>query len=151
MPPDTAHTADTRIYFDSPVTRAESFAATRGASAKEALAKIAQLIPGEILGAYGAALGTLPLFTAAQQPWIGLVCYVLGIAGTIWYVGWRIGKGFKKQRHLIVYAAAFAIWAYSLTGKTTLPWIYHPGAAALLPIFGSVVAYKIKLPKKEVK
>jgi hypothetical protein len=128
---------DSRIYFDPPVTEAAAFGATKGAKAKGALGKIAQLIPGEILGAYGAALGTLSLFDPAHQPWIGLTCFILGILGTGWYVGWRIGPGIKKQRHLLVYMAAFAVWAYALTGKTTLPWIYHPGVAALLPIGGA--------------
>jgi hypothetical protein len=39
-----------RIYFDPPVTEASSFAATAGEKTKDALGKIAQLIPGEILG-----------------------------------------------------------------------------------------------------
>ena len=140
---------DSRIYFDPPVTEGESFGAQKGVRAKDALSKIAQLIPGEILGAYGAALGTLPLFSAAQQVWVGLTCYLLGIVGTAWYVGWRIGKGIKRQKHILVYMCAFAIWAYSLTGKTVLPWIFQPGVAALLPVIGGVIAYKIKLPKKE--
>jgi hypothetical protein len=144
MPPDN------RIYFDPPVTEPIAFGVEKGKKPKDALAKIAQLIPGEILGAYGAALGTLPLFGAAQL-WVGLGCFVLGIIGTGWYVGWRMGVGLKKQKHVLVYIGAFAVWAYSLTGKTVLPWIYHPGVAALLPIIAGVVAFKIKLPKTEVR
>jgi|ERR1700730_3777376 len=142
---------DSRIYFDAPVTESTAFSAAKTAKAKDALGKIAQLIPGEILGAYGVALGTLPLFDAAQQPWVGLICFLLGIVGTAWYVGWRIGAGIKKQKHMLVYMVAFAVWAYALTGKTVLPWIYHPGVAALLPVIAGVIAYKIKLPKKEVR
>ncbi len=61
---------DSRIYFDPPVAEATTFSVQKGAKAKESLGKIVQLIPGEILGAYGAALGTLPLFNAADQAWI---------------------------------------------------------------------------------
>ena len=142
--------SDSRIYFDPPLKPA-AYSAKPGEKTKDGLAKIAQLVPGEILGAYGAALGTLPLFSASQQPWVGLACFILGIIGTAWYVGWRIGKGVKKQKHVLVYSGAFAVWAYSLTGKTVLPWIFHAGVAALLPVIGGVIAYNIKLPKKEVK
>jgi len=142
---------DSRIYFDPPATEAAAFAATKGTKAKGALGKLAQLIPGEVLGAYGAALGTLSLFDPAHQRWVGLTCFILGIICTGWYVGWQIGSGFKRQRHLLVYMAAFAIWAYALTGKTALPWIYYPSVGALLPIGAAVIVNKIKLPKKEVK
>jgi len=73
---------DNRIYFDPPVTEAKAFAAKKGQKAKDALGKVASLVPGEILGAYGAALGALPTFNADWQPRIGLTCYVLGILGT---------------------------------------------------------------------
>ena len=148
--PSEAVPIEGRIYFDPPI-KAAAFAAKKGEKAKGALGKLAQLIPGEVLGAYGAALGTLHFFEPAQQPWIGLTCFILGIICTAWYVGWQIGPGFKKQRHLLVYMAAFAIWAYSLTGKTALPWIYNPGVGALLPIAAVVVVNKIKLPKRAIK
>lgn len=142
---------DTRIYFDPSVTEPRAFTVTKGEKTKETLGKIAKLIPGEILGGYGAALNALPLFKPAEQPWIALACFVLGIVGTGWYVGWRIGSGIKKQRHLIVYMAAFAVWAYALTGKIATSWVYHPGVAALLPIIAGAVFYKVKLPKLEVR
>jgi hypothetical protein len=142
---------DTRIYFDPPVTEPRAFAASKGEKTKDGLSKLAKLVPGEILGAYGAALGTLPLFSSTAQPWVALACFLLGIVGTGMYVGWRIGAGIKKQSHLLVYMAAFAVWAYSLTGKTALPWIYYPGVAALLPIVAGVAFYRIPLPKKEVR
>ena len=142
---------NTRIFFDPPVTKATTFSAKKGEKTKDGLSKIAKLIPGEILGAYGAALGTLPLFSATQQPWVASICFLLGIIGTGWYVGWRIGSGIRKQKHIFVYMAAFTVWAYSLTGKTSLPWIYHAGVGAILPIITSVIFYNIKLPKKEVR
>ena len=140
-----------RVYFDPPATEATSFAARKGDKTKDALAKIAQLIPGEILGGYGAALSTVPLFRGAQQPWVALGCFILGVIGTGWYVGWQIGKNISEQKHVLVYMSSFAVWAYSLTGKTALPWLYNPGAAALLPIIASVVFAKVKLPKREIR
>lgn len=137
------------IYFDPPTTSSLSFASNRGDRTKDALGKIARLIPGAVLGAYGAGLGTLPLFSNKQQPWVGLILFLLGIIGTAWIVGWQIGSNIKKGRHLIIYMVAFAVWAYSLTGKTALPWIYHPGIAALLPIICGVIFYQIPLPKRE--
>jgi len=144
-------TPDTRIYFDPPVTEGATFAVSREAKTKDTLEKIGKLIPGEILGAYGAALGTLPLFNSKERLWVGAACFILGMIGTGWYVGWRIDSGIVKQKHVLVYMGAFAVWAYSLTGITVLPWIYHPGFAALLPIVAGVIMYKIKLPMREVK
>ncbi|HEU5048583.1 MAG TPA: hypothetical protein VFT64_12155 [Rickettsiales bacterium] len=117
----------------------------------DAIDKIARLIPGEILGAYGAALNTIPLFPEQWRNLVAAACYVLGIIGTGYWYGWCMGDEFKKQRHLMVYMSAFAIWAYSLTGKTVLPWIFQPGFAALLPIIASVIFVKIPLPKEPKK
>lgn len=138
------------IYFDPPSQKL-GFAAPKKNPTKDALGKIAQLIPGPVLGAYGAALATLPLFTVAEQLWVGLGMFILGMAGTFWMVGWQIGKGIKTGRHQLVYVSAFSVWAYSLTGKTALPWIYHPGVAAVLPIIASFIYCQIPLPKRESK
>jgi hypothetical protein len=139
-----------RIYFDPLATEAKTFSATND-KAKDALGKIAQLIPGEILGGYGAALSTVPLFPAQSQQWVALGCFILGVVGTAWYVGWQIGKRISAQKHVLVYCLSFAVWAYSLTGKTALPWIYQSGVAALAPIILGVLLANISLPAKEVK
>jgi len=138
------------IYFDPPAPAGIEFYSPPPPTVKDAVGKIAQLIPGPVLGAYGAALGTLPLFTPGQQPWIGLGLFLLGIAGTAWLVAWQIGRQLYKARHIVVYAFAFAVWAYSLTGHVALPWLYHPGVGALLPIITSFVFYQIRLPRIEV-
>ncbi len=140
-----------RFYFDPPVTSATAFAATEKDKAKDFLAKVGQLVPGEILGAYGSALGAVPLWSPAAQPWVALACFLLGLLGTGWYVGWAIGQGFRRQKHVFVYMSAFAVWAYALTGEVALKLIYHPGLAVLAPIVASVTFAKIQLPKKEVR
>ena len=137
------------IYFDRPDDLA--FHTPDQGRAKDAVGKVAQLIPGPVLGAYGAALGTLPLFSPIQQPWVGGGLFLLGIAGTAWLIAWQMGRRLKKVRHIVVYAVAFGVWAYSLTGKGALPWLYHPGVAALLPILASFVFYQIRLPKIHVR
>ena len=76
--PSEAVPIEGRIYFDPPI-KAAAFAAKKGEKAKGALGMHEQLFPGEVLGAYGAALGTLHFFEPAQQPWIGLTCFILGI------------------------------------------------------------------------
>jgi hypothetical protein len=140
-----------RIYFDPPATEATTFAADGDSGVKEALTKVAQIIPAEILGAYGSALGTVPLWSTTAQPYVAGCCFLLGFLGTGWYVGWAIGQGIRKQKHILVYMVAFAVWAYALTGATALAPIYHPGVAALAPILASVALAKISLPKREVK
>jgi hypothetical protein len=60
------------IYFDQPVDKTIPFAPKKAGNAKDALGKIARLIPGPVLGAYGASLGTLPLFAPATAlGWAG--------------------------------------------------------------------------------
>lgn len=142
---------DKRIYFDPPATEAKTFSATRGAQAKDLLAKIARLIPGEILGAYGFGVTTLPTFDASVREWVGIGWFIAGILGTAWYVGWRIGKHFRKQNHMLVYMWAFAVWAYALTGASVMPHFYLPGLAMLLVAATSVGLAKVKLPAREVR
>lgn len=151
MPTRLVTPSSPRIYFDPPATQARSVDTGQESPAKDVLSKIAQLIPAEVLGAYGAALNTLPLFGTISRPWVALGLFVLGIIGTGWYISWSMGKDVKKSRHLFMYSAAFAVWAYSLTGATVVPWIFQPGAAALLPILFSVAASFTPLPKKEIR
>ena len=144
---------DTRIYFDPPVTNGQTFAARRGDATKRFLAKVAKLIPVEIVGAYKAATLLVPGIQPVKlQIWFYWGLFVLGVAGTVWYVGWRIGTGFAMQRHLLIYAAAFVVWAYAVTGEKLLSKPYYQDAVAgIVLIVASVVFAKIKLPAKEVK
>ena len=141
---------NTWVYFDPPNEAGAAFHKERPDPAKDAVGKIAQLVPGPVLGAYGAALGTMPLFTPSLQPWIGMGLFLLGMAGTAWLVAWAMEPNVKRARHIVVYVLAFAVWAYSLTGMVALPWLYHPGVAVLLPIIGSFVFNQIRLPKVTV-
>lgn len=142
---------DKRIYFDPPVTEAEAYVARKAQKAKDVLDKIGRLIPGEILGAYGMGLAALPTFSGTVRPWVGVGWFVLGIAATGWYVGWRIERNFVRWKHVLVYMWAFALWAYALSGMTVLPWIYHSGVATLLLAATSFVFVIMKLPAKEVR
>lgn len=138
------------IYFDTPKPTELGFAGSEESGAKDAIGKIAQLVPGPVLGAYGAALGTLPLFSESQQAWVGVGLYVLGIAATAWLVSWQIEGGIRKRRHIVAYSTAFAVWAYSLTGRIVLEPVYHEGLGLLLPIVAGFVLYNLRLPKLEV-
>ena len=136
------------IYYDPPVNpQGAAFAPKKEERTKDALGKIARLVPGPVLGAYGASLGTLPLFKVQEQHWVGLALFILGMVGTAWIVGWQMGGNVVKRRHIGVYVLAFAVWAYSLTGEKVLPWVYHPGFAALSPIVLGFILYAIPLPK----
>jgi len=144
---------DERIYFDPPVTEAKTFAARRGQAAKEFLWKIAKLVPVEIVGSYKAATllvpGVQPLGLQLGVYW-GL--FVLGFFGTLWYVGWQMGPGLAKQKHLLVYGAAFVVWAYAVTGDKLLPKpFYQDALAGIVLIVSSVIFSRINLPKKETR
>lgn len=142
--------SDTRIYFDPPVTLGVTVAASKGATTKVYLEKVASLVPVEIVGAYKAAMLLVPLIKPSDiQLWVSWVLFILGIIGTLFYVGWRIGPGFKMQRHLIVYAVAFIVWAYAMTGEQLLssPY-YQPALAAIILIVSSAILGKVKLPKQ---
>ncbi|MGD9850372.1 MAG: hypothetical protein AB7T38_03790 [Nitrospirales bacterium] len=145
--------ADSRIYFDTPVTDAKTYRGRRGEQAKEFLEKVAKLVPVEIVGSYKAAT----LFVEGIQPatlhiWVYWGLFVFGFLGTLWYVGWRMGSGLEKWRHLLVYGGAFVVWAYAVSGEHLLPAPYYQDAlAGIVLIVASVVFGMVKLPAKEVR
>src|SRR5438105_12638100 len=100
-----------RIYFDTAATEARAVSGKKGETAKHYLAKVAKLVPVEIVGAYEAAIllvsGIKPESIHTVVYWI---LFGLGFLGTLWYVGWQIGEEFAKQKHLIVYGAAYVVW-----------------------------------------
>jgi hypothetical protein len=144
-----------RIYFDPPATEFDPPATeTRLLPARDDrtlgyLEKIAQLVPIE--GGYKASTLLVPAIQPARmQPFLYWGLFVLGLLGTLWYVGWQIGPGIKKQRHLWVYGAAFVVWAYATTGDKLLPAPYYQDAVAgIVLVVASLIFGKIKLPKIE--
>jgi hypothetical protein len=137
------------IYFDLPRSASlELNSAPPRSSTRDYLGKVASLVPGPVLGAYGAALGTLPLFSVSEQPIVGGSLFLFGALATVLYVNWQMDASLQRLRHQVVYVAAFIVWAYSLTGKTALPSLYHPGVAALLPILAGFFLSQVQLPKK---
>jgi FtsH-binding integral membrane protein len=141
---------DSRIYFDPPTTAAVTTAARRGEQSKQFLGKVAKLVPVEIVGAYKAATLLVPLIKPDTiHIWFYWGLFALGLVGTFWYVGWRM-TGFAKQRHLLVYCAAYVVWAYAVSGKQLLPEPYYQDAlAGIVLIIASVIFGNIKLPAKE--
>jgi hypothetical protein len=144
---------DSRIYFDKPVTEAKAFSGRKGRQAKEFLEKVAKLVPVEIVGPYKASI----LFVDGIQPatlhiWGYWGLFVLGFLGTLWYVDWRMGSGFEKWRHLLVYGGAFVVWAYAVSGGHLLPFPYYQDAlAGIVLIVASVIFGMVNLPAKEVR
>jgi hypothetical protein len=137
-----------RIYFDPPVTEARQSPAHDDGTLGY-LEKIAQLVPIEIVGGYKASTLLVPAIQPLRlQPLMYWGLFVLGLLGTLWYVGWQMGTGVKKQRHLWVYGAAFVVWAYATTGDKLLPAPYYQDAVAgIVLIVASLIFGKIKLPK----
>jgi hypothetical protein len=142
-----------RIYFDAPKTAGVTVSARKGEAAKQYLDKVARLVPIEIIGGYKAAT----LLVAGVQPatlhlyfYWGL--FLLGLVGTLWYMGWQFASGIAKQKHLMVYAAAFVVWAYATTGDKLLsPPYYQDAVAGILLIVASLFFGKIDLPKRIVQ
>jgi len=145
MPPDS------RIYFDPPATEPRAFAGQKGGAAKAYLQKVAKLVPIEIVGAYESAI----LLASKVDPekariYVYWILFGLAFLGTLWYVGWRIGENYFKQRHLFVYGAAFIVWAYAVSGQRLLPSPYYQDTlAGIVLIIASVIFGRIKLPAKE--
>jgi len=138
------------VLFGAPAKGASAFGGSKS-GAKHYLQKIAKLVPIEIVGSYEAAI----LFAGGVKPdsariWIYWTLFGLGLVGTLWYVGWRIGDRLLKQRHLVVYGAAYIVWAYAISGERLLPFPYYQDAiAAVLLVVASAIFGKVKLPRQE--
>ncbi len=110
------------------------------------LEKIAKLIPSEIIAAYLAMIGFVPLIQIVGNRqvvyWVifGL-CQIL----TPLYLNRQAEKGQPKINHLILSSIAFAVWAYVTTGSSLVPNFYDAALGSIMLIGFSLVSAMVPL------
>ena len=155
-----------RLYYEkttevpvptSSVTKSRSIGTSRSAPPAEAAApardtgggyleKIAKLIPSEIIAAYLAMIGFVPLIKIVGNRQV----IVWGIFGlclilTPLYLNRLADKGQPKINHLVLSTIAFIVWAYVTTGSTLVPDYYDAALGSILLIGFSLVSVMVPL------
>lgn len=126
-----------RLYYPPPVKAVLSKGEESGFDTKQAVEKVAKLIPSEVITGY---TGLISLFAAAQSQRSQLIGYgvafVLGLVLTPVYLNQMAEPGKPKRNHLIVSTFAFAFWSYFTSGRQVAPAFYDIiWASAALIIF----------------
>lgn len=108
-------------------------------SAKEYLEKVAKLIPAEIIAAYLAIIGFVPLIKKASFHegfyWGAFIfCALL----TPVYFYWQAEKDNPNLTHIILSSISFIFWAYSTTGDKIVPAYFDSAIASIAIIVFSV-------------
>jgi hypothetical protein len=117
-----------------------------GEGSKDYLEKVAKLIPTEIIAAYVALLGFVPLIRNGNlHGWFYWAIFLFCSAMTPIYLNWQAEKDQPKKRHTIISTAAFVIWAYSVSGATVIPGLYDAAIGSILLVVFSLISGKIPL------
>ncbi len=123
MNPDSS-----RIYFDTPATKARAVGGKKGDAAKHYLEKVAKLVPIEIVGAYEAAI---LLVSEIKPESIHMVVYWilfgLGLLGTLCTSAGRLVKSSLNKNILLLWSRIYCLglchqwrpftWASNLSGR----------------------------------
>jgi hypothetical protein len=109
------------------------------------LEKVAKLVLTEVVVGYVTLIGLVPLITVTGQVWLYLVAFVLGLVLTPLYLNYQAEAGRPKKTHLIVSTIAFVVWAYAVSGPTTVPGWYNPAAASFVLVAFSLISGVIPL------
>lgn len=136
-----------RLFYDKPKgLEAEEFNAVSTDTTKEYLEKVAKIIPGEVIAAYLAMIGFVPLIKneALHQPAYWTV-FAFGTLGTGLYINYQADPNRPKWAHIAVSIISFLLWAYDTTGEKICPGIYDSAIAAILLIGFSFFSGKIPL------
>jgi hypothetical protein len=135
-----------RLYYKPTIAAMQSTGGTPNNSAKEYLEKVSKIIPSEIIAAYLAMIGFVPLIKKQnlQQPAYYII-FGLGLVGTYFYTDYQSLKGKPKMVRIILAVFSFLFWAYNITGDKVFPTIFDSAIASILLIAFSLASGKIPL------
>lgn len=137
-----------RLYYPPPAKSELSTGETSGVDTKQALEKVAKLIPSEVITAY---TGLVSLFLNLKTPRsqsIGFgIAFILGVILTPVYLNNMAEAGKPKRNHLIVSTFAFVVWAYFTSGRQVVPDLYDIIWATAALIIFTLISGAIPLDK----
>jgi hypothetical protein len=135
-----------RLFYETPPT---SRGPRRGFEVKadsRYLEKVAKLVPSEVIAAYVALVGFVPLVRSEPaRPWLYAVVTVACAVLTPIYLNQQADPKKPKRVHLIVSTTAFAVWAYALFGATIVPQAHDPAIGSIVMVLFTVASGAIPL------
>ena len=103
------------------------------AVAKDALEKMAKLIPSELIGLYLTFVGLVPLIKyEASRPWWYVAVFIFCWFMVIVYLNWQADKDKPKKLKIFISWLAFPFWAYAVSGGSVIPSYYDAAVASIL-------------------
>jgi hypothetical protein len=126
-----------RLYYPPSGKSALSTGETLRVDTKQALEKVAKLIPSEVITGYTGLVSLFSNIKTTRSQCIGFgIAFVLGAVLTPVYLTKMADAGKPKRNHLIVSTFAFVVWAYFTSGRQVVPALYDiVWATAALVIF----------------
>ncbi len=143
-----------RLYYAQPRAAAMAAASAKDAAGSAAApsptqtfnindtaAKVAKLVPAELITGYTALLGFAANAGSAQF-WCSVAAFAVCLILTPIYLNTMADPNKPKAMHLIVSTVAFVVWAYFISGQQILGphWYNPPIASMILLIFSLITA-----------
>lgn len=142
-----------RLYYEGkheqqPIQRRGNKATTNESGTMHYMEKVAKLIPSEVVGAYVALVGFIPLVRfKCLHIWLSIAAFVLCLCLTPIYLNRQAEPGRPKNRHIIISSIAFVVWAYAVAGRITFSNLYDPAIASIALVVFSLISGFIPLQK----
>ncbi len=120
----------------------------RSSSINSHLEKVASLIPGEVIAAYLAMFGLVPMVkNEAMHTGVFWAIFGLCLVATPIYLNTQAEKNKPKRNHLIVSTLAFLVWAYATTGSTLIPDFHDVAISSIALIAFSMFSAVVPMDK----
>jgi len=116
------------------------------------LAKVASLVPSEVIAGYLTMIGFAGSVKNVQtQNVITWIIFAAGLILTPLYFNRVADPGKPKRNHIILSTIAFIVWAYVISGEqllaTIAPGLFEQAIASILLVLFSLVSAIIPLNK----
>lgn len=134
-----------RLYYDSD-GKARLQSGEGDTKTKEYFEKIAKLIPSEIIAAYMAIIGLIPLIknNSLHEPFYYGTFLVLLILTPLYFIK-VADKKKPKTIHVILSSLAFIVWAYCISGATIVPNYFDSAISSIILIVFTLISGLIPL------
>jgi hypothetical protein len=112
------------------------------------LEKVAKLIPSEVIAAYLAMFGFVPLVqNEGLHRAVFWIIFTICLIATPIYLNYQAEKGRPKFKHLLISTVAFIVWAYTTTGSTLVPTLFDAAMGSIILVAFSLFSAVVPLDK----